>query len=205
MFPSIPDKVSKVLFALGIASFIFFYSEKSKNNNEISIKKDKLIDLKLENKDNNKDLENFIELKITKINEDILSLSLANNTNYLILLVSLVFAFFGLLGWITEEKQQDRKSSVKRIEDKIHKYCESCGMLFNSVRKYGTNSDKSLSNSFCEDCFENGAFLDKKLTFEKVLENAKPHLSKASRIDRRYLIIRLKNLDRWNRDKYFDN
>lgn len=59
-------------------------------------------------------------------------------------------------------------------------FCQSCGMPLDTEEAKGTNADGSRSNEYCTYCFENGAFTQKDLTMDEMIET------------------NLKYLDQWN-------
>lgn len=272
MFPIIPDKIYKLIIAIGLIISVFFYLESGKIEVQINNNDDKIFELtnNLENiylksskfeklvlrksKDISKfyGIENAIEkvsdTAITftsyiysndknkqRLNDSLVKLwdeyskkhnelefnksnfdnkvSKLNKINYRLKIKSadfigisyIGFMIFlaGILLWLSDEIQEERKKSLSKIEDKIHSKCQSCGMKFSSVRKYGTNKDESNSNAFCEDCFQNGEFTEPELTLKQVKANAKP-FTKGNYFTRKHQLNSLNNLERFNRNKYFD-
>jgi len=49
--------------------------------------------------------------------------------------------------------------------------CQSCGMpLAKDPQMGGTNADKTISDTYCSFCFQNGKFLDEGITLSEKIE-----------------------------------
>lgn len=118
----------------------------------------------------------------------------------------IILFLLGMIAWLSEDLIENRNNEFnknKKINERFYSNCQSCGMKFSSVRKYGTNKDETFSNAFCEDCFENGEFKESELTLEQVKENAKPYI-KGNYFVKKIILNRLDKLERFNRNQYFD-
>lgn len=122
----------------------------------------------------------------------------------LIILFGGTIALVGLLGITKHQRIQDEILERQLGEkDKVFTYCQSCARRFNSALFKGTKIDNTESKSFCIDCFKNGEFIEKDLTYaemeRRTLEN---YIHSNNHQKKSKLIKRLKNLDRWALNKY---
>ena len=272
MFPTIPDKIYKLIIAIGLIISVFFYLESDKIQIQISNNDDKIFELANNLEDTylksskfekfvlrkSKDISKYygIENAIEKLNDTAITftsyiysndknkqrlndslvklwdeygkkhnelefkksnfnnkISKLNKLNYrlktksencvTISFIGFIIFLVGMLAWLSDEAQEDKKKSLSKIEDKTYSKCQSCGIKFSSVRKYGTNNDGTNSNAFCEDCFQNGEFTEPELTLKQVKENAKQY-TKGNYFVKRHQLNSLNDLERYNRNKYFD-
>ncbi|AQY50961.1 hypothetical protein PWEIH_12850 [Listeria weihenstephanensis FSL R9-0317] len=87
----------------------------------------------------------------------------------------------------------------------MKKFCQSCGMplVMNGLDVRGTEKDTNKSDLYCQYCYENGAFIDPKITFEQMKEKGIATInegdgSTASKaIMKLSYPIQLKQFDRW--------
>ncbi len=49
-------------------------------------------------------------------------------------------------------------------------FCQSCGMPISSDEERGTESDERKSNDYCNHCYQNGKFMEPKLTVEQMIQ-----------------------------------
>lgn len=47
-------------------------------------------------------------------------------------------------------------------------FCQSCTMPIDNVADRGTEKDGSKSNEYCKYCYQNGALVNPKMTFEEM-------------------------------------
>lgn len=118
------------------------------------------------------------------------------------LIIGSIMFLIGMFYWTVTE---DNEKRFIKLQDKIHLACQSCGKLFSSSRKYGTEKDGSLSNCYCKQCYKKGKFTNKDLTKEEFLRVAKEEIKNENFIIRYILMKRLEKLERWNPDKYTFN
>jgi|GEM_PF-3434639 len=114
-------------------------------------------------------------------------------------IIGAIFIGLGVLRWGYEHHVLN-KQKIKEY-DKFYSFCQSCAKNFSPIRKYGTNEDLSLSNSFCIECYQKGEFT-KDITFEEFFESTKKYLNNKNSFDKRNLKIRFDNLKRWKKDEY---
>lgn len=122
-----------------------------------------------------------------------------------------IFLALGILMWGYDNiiSDNDKPHSIqienfyKKIKDRIYTYCQSCGKLFSASRNYGTEKDGSDSNCYCFECYQKGEFTNSELTKEEFIKNFKEENKQMNIIEKWALIKKLKNLDRWNPNKYF--
>lgn len=80
------------------------------------------------------------------------------------------------------------------------KQCQSCGMPLKKVSDKGTETDGSLSETYCAMCYENGAFSDPDATPQQMQEVAEQAL-RANHVPgflRKLAIRQIPKLARWN-------
>ena len=117
----------------------------------------------------------------------------------------------GILFWIKidERKNLILEYSLKEKEYDLNlkgiliKYCQSCGKSFGSNLKKGYERDKTINNSFCINCYQDGEFTedisyeDFKLRVEQIIKQQKGFYK------RNKLKNRFESLERWKQDEYF--
>ena len=116
-------------------------------------------------------------------------------------IIGIISLFLGLATWVIESPHVPEK--IIKQSDKIYKYCQSCGHNFTSVRLYGTEKDKTKNLAFCIACYEKGKFTEANLSNEDFIKRKKEEIKNFNLLTRRLLLRRFKNLERWNKDKYF--
>ena len=47
-------------------------------------------------------------------------------------------------------------------------FCQSCTMPIDNIADRGTEKDGSKSNEYCKYCYQNGALVNSKMTFEEM-------------------------------------
>lgn len=122
-----------------------------------------------------------------------------------IAIIAAVLAFIVSASQLDEERRQKAKgdSYLVREKGKISEWCQSCGRRFNSIIVAGTNSDQSVNYSFCNDCFTDGNFTeDNEIAYNKAISLVKAADIPMSKINRKVLLKRINNLDRWKKDNY---
>lgn len=111
--------------------------------------------------------------------------------------------FIGVTFWSYEEIL---KPSLKKKNKKLHKvvypHCQSCGKRFSPVLKYGINRDKTDNYAFCANCYKNGFFIDKSLSYSDVVSEALEATKSKNRLYKWLLKRRLSNLERWRLNQY---
>ncbi|WP_171609160.1 zinc ribbon domain-containing protein [Limnovirga soli] len=111
---------------------------------------------------------------------------------------SMILMLIGILGIVKQQTLQDELFKRQLNEKKkYYQYCQSCLTEFDSMIKNGTDQDGSLNTAFCNECYNNGTFIEPDLTFE-ILLNRKIKKNKVkSKWGLFVLRNRLKLLDRW--------
>lgn len=107
----------------------------------------------------------------------------------------------GLFSWAIEGSSKSKR--LIKQSDKLYDNCQSCGHNFSSIRHYGSENDKTENFAFCIDCYKNGEFQEPDLTREDFLKRKKEILKKSNWFTRRILMVRFRNLERWNKNNYF--
>ncbi|WP_432410947.1 zinc ribbon domain-containing protein [Rasiella sp. SM2506] len=115
--------------------------------------------------------------------------------------IGFILFILGISTWIFDNITPVEKP-IKQNE-KIYRYCQSCGYNFNSMKPYGTEKNKSKSNAFCKDCYKKGKFTEPNLTKKEFLEIKKKEVKKKWWLSKKLLMTRFKNLERWNKNDYF--
>jgi len=57
----------------------------------------------------------------------------------------------------------------KDVKNMQEKFCESCGAPFTDGFTQGTEADGSLSEDYCNFCYENGTFTNPNMTLEEMI------------------------------------
>ena len=57
-----------------------------------------------------------------------------------------------------------------KLEQSNDPPCQSCGMPFESIDDYGTDTDGSKSDEYCGYCFQKGKFLEPNISMEEMIE-----------------------------------
>jgi hypothetical protein len=177
--PLIPDKSYKFSIYIGLGLIIFSCSEFSKNRNKIDNNFNEIYYYQDEieremiyfehyskkNKESNSNLIDSFKKKLINLDIKIKrnkNLIENNNSKELLglFIVGSILVLTGLYLW--ESREKDEFNIVKRQNVNlpiISECCQSCGLDFNSMVKYGTEINTDIKNyNFCIDCFENGLF-----------------------------------------------
>lgn len=147
------------------------------------------------------------QLKIRKetLNQAKEEYKATEETNKWINLTGGICLIFGLIGMMRFQDIQDELLK-RQLSDKpkAHKFCQSCGKKFSSIRLNSKNSDGTTNLAFCTDCYKDGQFVENELTKEEFLKRAAIEAKKRKTwLGRKLISGRLKNLERWDTDEYF--
>jgi hypothetical protein len=63
-----------------------------------------------------------------------------------------------------------KRHDVKYTKQPEGPFCQSCGMPMGSPECFGTNADNVRNDDFCCHCFQNGEFVDPKMTMEEMID-----------------------------------
>ena len=82
--------------------------------------------------------------------------------------------------------------------------CQSCGNSIDQITGFGTYKDGSVNTDYCFECYQEGSFIEKKISLEqKIAQNialaAKLGISRAKAIKELNLV--LPNLKRWRKSR----
>jgi len=82
--------------------------------------------------------------------------------------------------------------------------CQSCGNSIDQITDFGTFTDGSINTDYCFQCYQEGTFIEKNISFEqKIAQNiavaAKLGISRAKAI--KELNVVLPNLKRWRKSR----
>lgn len=221
--PLIPDKSYKLYIYIGLGFIIFSCSEYSKYRNRIDNNFNEIYNYQDEieremtyfeyinekNKESNSILIDSFKKKIInldlKIKRNKKSIE-DNNLKELIglFIIGTILVLQGLYLW--ESREKDEFNIVKRQNVNlpiISGCCQSCGLNFNSMVKYGTEISPDMINyNFCIDCFENGVFKYtsiNRLKFKKIKSLISSSKNKYYIKNYMYWYLKaLKKLERWN-------
>ena len=82
-------------------------------------------------------------------------------------------------------------------------FCQSCGMPMMSADCFGTDADKAKNNDYCCHCFQNGEFVDPRMTLEEMIDlsaSIMAEKTKMSEIDAKKICLPfIPTLKRWNK------
>jgi hypothetical protein len=86
---------------------------------------------------------------------------------------------------------------------KVYKYCQSCGHNFTAVRTYGTEKNKKTNHAFCKGCYKRGKFVEQALSKEDFIKRKKEEIKDFNWLTKKILLIRFNKIERWNKKSYF--
>lgn len=172
----IRGKENEMLVSDSINTLWTNYSNK-KFRQEILIKKDELLGEKLKE-----------EKSLRETYDD---------QNDQLRMIGYIFFIMGFIGWLFDEPDSEKKIIIKQ-NDKLYEFCQSCGKIFSSMRKYGTEVDNSPNYAFCIECYEQGKFTNPLLTKEEFLASRMEVHKKRNWLVKKIIKNRIGNLERWN-------
>jgi NAD-dependent SIR2 family protein deacetylase len=92
------------------------------------------------------------------------------------------------------------KGTKLRIKNSTDQKCQSCGLSLEQDEK-GTEVDGTLNEHYCNDCYENGDFIEPEITLKEMIEKTVTSASKSRNITmeeaKNYLEFLLPTLKRW--------
>jgi hypothetical protein len=62
------------------------------------------------------------------------------------------------------------KKNAEHKEQPEGPFCQSCGMPMGLLECFGTNADEAINEDYCVHCFQNGEFVDSKMTMEEMID-----------------------------------
>ena len=82
------------------------------------------------------------------------------------------------------------------------KICQSCGMEMNKPEEFGTEAGGGASQEYCCYCYQNGAFEEKNMTLEEMIDFSAPYAveaGEAKSLDEAKALLKeyLPTLKRW--------
>jgi len=126
------------------------------------------------------------------------------NIFYLIFFYSVeILCVWGIIRWYFESKEEKiHESRLRRKEIFAADDCQSCYKEFIFEDERGTNSDGSVSNYFCKECYSSGQYTEPELTFDEAQARLKSKLEKLTYKPRRVrkALASFKHLSRWERE-----
>lgn len=60
--------------------------------------------------------------------------------------------------------------NIKHSRQPEGPFCQSCGMPMGTPDCFGTNADRAKTDEYCCHCFQNGEFVDPKITMEEMID-----------------------------------
>ncbi|MDO6602794.1 zinc ribbon domain-containing protein [Arenibacter palladensis] len=111
--------------------------------------------------------------------------------------IGFTLLFLGVLMWVMDIPSINREKNIIKQKEKLYSFCQSCGLEFNSMLKYGTNKNKSDNYAFCKDCFRKGKFTNPNLTKEEFITNSLNIKKNKNWLSKKILKSRLSRLERW--------
>ncbi len=78
-------------------------------------------------------------------------------------------------------------------------FCQSCSMPLLNKDDFGTNSDGSVNNEYCNFCCQNGNFTQPNITMEQMIEQVAGFMRKMNMTEQMVAISKLNipTLKRW--------
>jgi len=115
--------------------------------------------------------------------------------------IGLLLFIIGIGTWALDNSKPSEK--IVKQNDKLYKFCQSCGFKFSSIRPYGTEKDKTENLAFCIECYKKGKMSEPKLSKEDFINRKKEEIKNKGWLSRKVLMARFHSLERWNKDNYF--
>lgn len=184
-------------------STMSFTATFSGNKNEIIVSNslDKIWNNYIKKRNNFEILIKTKEIELKNLNEDETVINSRKKLYYFILSLGILFFLTGVFAWMIDNLTNIENIIIIQTE-KVYKYCQSCGQNFSSIRKYGTEKDKTKNLGFCIKCYKNGKFNNSKLTKEEFFAEKKEEIKSYSWLSKKFLMNRFKSLERWNENNY---
>jgi hypothetical protein len=146
-----------------------------------------------------------------QINVDSLDAYKKKNKDKLIGLIALYILGFIVLLWaltifFPQDKIRKRLLESQLLkEEKYYRFCQSCGKIFSLLLKKSRNSDGTINNAFCVNCYDSGKFTEPELTLFHLGNRIKNVYRGVMNIPKRFILFtRITNLERWRKDDYFE-
>lgn len=114
--------------------------------------------------------------------------------------IGLLFFILGIGTWALDNSTPSEK--IIKQNDKIYKFCQSCGFKFSSIRPYGTEKNKTQNLAFCIECYKKGKISEPELTKEDFINRKKEEIKNKGWLSKKILMARFHSLERWNKDSY---
>lgn len=90
-----------------------------------------------------------------------------------------------------------------RDKGAVSLWCQSFGRRFTSIIIAGSNIDEATNYSFCKECYVDREIMKDDDTAHKEAIEAVNNAEKENPyFNRKIVLKRVKNLDRWNKDNY---
>lgn len=146
------------------------------------------------------ELKNLSTLKKYELENIELWLDEINKFTFILAIIGAITFLFGVFGWFKTESYEEEIQ--KRTNLHLPTYsdeCQSCGVKFNSMNKFGTEKNGSNNYHFCSNCYELGEFSDPKITLLEIKEKVHEKLSqkhKSEKFIEKYL-KKMDGLERW--------
>ncbi len=84
-----------------------------------------------------------------------------------------------------------------------YKFCQSWGKTYSSVILNGHYENGDINPAFCNNCYDNGKFVEPELTFDELINRTDSGFcAKKSKFQKFQLRDRLNGLERWKKDQY---
>lgn len=123
-----------------------------------------------------------------------------NKFTYLLAILGFITFLFGIIGWFKSESFEEE---IKKREN-LHlptfsNECQSCGVKFNSINKFGTEKNENNNYHFCINCYELGEFTNPEITLDEMKENVHKKLFEKcenEKFIKKYL-NKIAELERW--------
>jgi len=113
--------------------------------------------------------------------------------------VGFVLFSIGILLWTFDSNEKSFSKNIIKQNEKVYSHCQSCGKDFSSMRKYGTNKDKSTNFAFCIKCYRKGHFENSKLTKDEFSKEFLAEFEQKSWLTKAFVKRRLGGLERWKK------
>jgi hypothetical protein len=119
------------------------------------------------------------------------------------LLTGIILLGISLIAFQSEQsKEKELKNREHYLKPKHYTFCQSCAKRFNSIQQNGTNTDGTINTAFCFECYDKGEFIEKELSMDDMIKKNSKDINYYGRINRWLLIKKIRNLERWSKDKY---
>lgn len=123
------------------------------------------------------------------------------------LLIALIIYEIGKEGLRTSKANE-----IEYYKNRTYRYCQSCARYFSPLLSHGKEKDGTENKGFCNECYNDGEFLNTELKEQDVIENIiKANAIKVnpkkikSLVNTTRIELKVNRMVRWNKNPYEDS